>query len=299
MPSNATGRRAAASAPGTCGELAQGMLDGVVCMVTCPIDMYSTATVELRPGRSDVAAPPDSPKAKQAVRATLAYLGKEDVGARLTLDSPLPRGKGMASSTADVAAAIAATGYAAGCELSPPQIAEIALGIEPSDGVMFPGVAVFDHREGRVARTLGQPPAIHVVILDFGGSVDTQEFNLADREQVLRETAPQVKEAVALIEEGIRQGDPVLVGRGATMSAIANQRALFNPHLEAVAELAEETGAVGVNVAHSGTVIGMLVAGGLQQAYNVADSARRRLPGVQQAMCRRLVGGGVRRAEAR
>ena len=297
MTRDATVSRATATAPGTCGELAQGMLDGIVCMVTCPIDMYSTATVEVSPGMGDVAAPPDSPKARQAVQATLTYLGRDDVGGRLWLDSPLPRGKGMASSTADVAAAIAATGYASGCELSPGQVAEIALRIEPSDGVMFPGIAVFDHRKGRVARSIGQPPPIHVVILDFGGSVDTQEFNLADREPVLRETELHVKKAIALIEEGIRQCDPILIGQGATMSAVANQQVLFNPHLEAVKELAEETGAVGVNVAHSGTVIGLLVAGGLHQACNIAESALRRLSGLEATMCRRMVGGGVKRLE--
>ena len=125
-------------APGTCGELAQGMLDGILCMVTCPIDVYSTATVELSPGESGISAPADSPKARRAVSATLDYLGAAGMEARLSLDSRLPRGKGMASSTADVAASITATGAALGRELSPAQVAEIALGVEPSDGVMFP-----------------------------------------------------------------------------------------------------------------------------------------------------------------
>ncbi len=290
-----TDGRATARAPGTCGELAQGMMDGIVCMVTCPIDQYSTATVELRTGSREVTAPTDSPKAKRAVTATLEYLDKKDIGGRLWLDSSLPRGKGMASSTADVAAAIAATGYAAGWELIPGEIAEIALGIEPSDGVMFPGVAVFDHRKGKVARSLGQPPAMHVVILDFGGSVNTEEFNREDRRAALEGTASQVKEAAGLIEEGIARGDAALIGRGATMSAEANQRVLFNPHLEAVKALAEETGAAGVNVAHSGTVIGLLVAGGGQDARVVAADARRLLPGLEGATCRRLVGGGVTR----
>lgn len=39
--------RASASAPGACGELAQGMWEGNLVMVTCPIDMFSTATVEI------------------------------------------------------------------------------------------------------------------------------------------------------------------------------------------------------------------------------------------------------------
>ena len=289
-----TDGRATARAPGTCGELAQGMMDGIVCMVTCPIDQYSTATVELRTGSREVTAPADSPKAKRAVTATLEYLDRKNVGGRLWLDSSLPRGKGMASSTADVAAAIAATGYAAGWELTPGEIAEIALGIEPSDGVMFPGVAVFDHRKGKVARSLGQPPAMHVVILDFGGSVNTEEFNREDRRAALEETASQVKEAAWLIEEGIARGDAALIGQGATMSAEANQRVLFNPHLEAVKGLAEETGAAGVNVAHSGTVIGLLVAEGGRDTRVVA-AARRLLPGLEGATCRRLVGGGVTR----
>ena len=159
MPVPANVRWASASAPGTCGELAQGMLDGIVCMVTCPIDLYSTAVVELSPGPGEISGPADSPKASRAVRATLEFLEESGTDALLRLDSPLPRGKGMASSTADVSAAIVATASACGKELSPAEIAEIALHIEPSDGVMFPGVAVFDHRKGSVARTMGPPPA--------------------------------------------------------------------------------------------------------------------------------------------
>ena len=292
VPANV--RRAAASAPGTCGELAQGMLDGIVCMVTCPIDLYSTAVVELSPGHGEISGPADSPKASRAVRATLEFLGKRATDALMRLDSPLPRGKGMASSTADVSAAIVATASACGKELSPAEIAEISLIIEPSDGVMFPGVSVFDHREGRVARTLGEPPPMYVVVLDFAGSVDTLEFNLVDRASTLKRLAPEMGEAVSLIEEGIRCHDPVRIGRGATLSAVANQLLLPHAHFDAVAELSKATGAVGVNVAHSGTVIGMLFAYDLRLAEKAADIARRRLRGLESVRCCRIVGGGVR-----
>ena len=293
MPAARTMRRGSASAPGTCGELAQGMLDGVLCMVTCPIDMYSTATVELSRGDGRVMAPPDLPKACCAVRVTLDYLGARGMDAHLSVDSCLPRGKGMASSTADVSAAIVATAAAMGRELPPEQIAEIALGVEPSDGVMFPDVAVFDHRQGRVARSLGPPPPMRVLILDFGGSVDTLEFNRSDRDEVLRSLGPRMKEAVSLIEEGIQRGDPLRIGRGATVSAQANQQVMFNPQLEPVLELSREMGAVGVNAAHSGTVIGMLFRDDSPLVEEAAAKARQRLPGLQSALGRRIVGGGV------
>ena len=287
--------RASASAPGTCGELAQGMLDGVHFMITCPIDMYSVATVELSWGEGGLSAPPDSPKAGCAVRATLDCLGATRVEARLWLDSRLPRGKGMASSTADVSAAIVATAAAMSEELSPNQIAEIALGIEPSDGVMFPNIAMFDHRQGRVARTLGKPPPMSVVILDFGGGVDTLEFNRVNRDSVLRLLEPEMVEAVSLIEDGIRGGDSVLIGRGATLSALANQKIMFNPHLESALELSERAGAVGVNVAHSGAVIGMLFPDDAALAERAVALAWRQLPGLVSVLRSRIVSGGMRR----
>ena len=287
------------------------MLDGVLCMVTCPIDMYSTATVELWPAaipaasgvipasptlipaKSGIHGPPDSPKACRAVRRTLDYLDIAGMEGRLWLDSLLPRGKGMASSTADVSAAIVATAAALGRKLSPEQIAEIALGVEPSDGVMFPDIAVFDHRKGRIARSLGQPPAMRVLILDFGGGVDTLEFNRADRDDVLKNLAPKMAEAVSLIEDGISRGDPLRIGRGATLSAQANQQVLFNPHLESAVELSREVGAVGVNVAHSGTVIGMLFRDDAVLVERAATIARQQLPGLESALARRIVGSGV------
>ena len=301
------GGRASAAAPGTCGELAQGMLNGILCMVTCPIDMYSVATVELSPvpngirGNSDASAatgrisgPENSPKARRAVLATLDYLNITGTEARLSLDSKLPRGKGMASSTADVAAAIVATASAMGRELSPAQVAEIALGVEPSDGVMLPNVSIFDHREGRITRNLGPPPPMRVIVLDFGGSVDTLEFNRADRDELLNRLGPEMAEAVSLIEDGILRGDPLRIGRGATVSAQANQQVLFNPRFEAVLELSREVGAAGVNVAHSGTVIGMLFRNDGALVERAAAIAREQLPGLESALRCRIVGGGVK-----
>ncbi len=295
MPASTDIRRGSASAPGACGELAQGMLNGVVCMVTCPIDMRSTATVELSPGDGTISAPSDSPKASQAVLATLNYLGETGIDADLRLDSRIPRGKGMASSTADVSAAIVATANAAGHDLAPAQIAEIALGVEPSDGVMFPDIVVFDHREGNIFRSLGPPPPMQIVVVDFGGVVDTLEFNRAQRDTALSRQALKMAKAVALIETGMRHGDPALIGKGATISAVANQDILFNPHLDAVLELSKDTGALGVNVAHSGTVIGMLFPDNSTLAESAATLAWRRFPCLESVMQCRVTGGGVNR----
>ena len=147
--------RASAVAPGTCGELAQGMINGTHFLITCPIDMYSAATVEISHGDGAIRGPEDSPKASRAVQATLEFLGE-------------------------------------------------------------------------------------------------------------------------------------------TVSAIANQQVLFNPHLESTLELAAQTGAVGVNVAHSGTVIGMLFADDAPVVERAAALAREQLPDLQWLRHSRMVRGGVK-----
>jgi uncharacterized protein involved in propanediol utilization len=50
-----------------------------------------------------------------------------------------------------------------------------------------------------------------------------------------------------------------MLGRVATISASISQRHLPKPHWDNVLQLAEEHGALGVQVAHSGTLFGILL----------------------------------------
>ncbi|MCL5959774.1 MAG: hypothetical protein M1358_10780 [Chloroflexi bacterium] len=112
---------------------------------------------------------------------------------------------------------------------------------------------------------------------------------------MLGKIEPQIAEAVELVREGLRAGDVSLIGRGATISALANQTVLFKPHLEAVLRLAQKMGAAGVNVGHSGTVIGVLLDPRRNDAMGIAPFLRLELPDVENVQVCRLVGGGWRR----
>lgn len=285
-------------APGVCGELAQGVIEGIHFLVTCPVDFYSRVKVDIYSDGPGVEAPQDCDKAAAAVRRTLFQLKNAKVRAKLTINNPIPRGKGMASSSADLAAAIAATGLALGEEISPYQIAQIALSIEPTDGIMIPGVALFDHRAGIIRESLGPPPPMEIVALDLGGTVDTVQFNMVDRFQRWQSVDEQTGEALRLLRRGIEEQDPELVGRGASISAEASQTVLAKPRLAEVKEFAESVGAVGVNVGHSGTIMGVLLDARERRGKSTYHKALSAFPDAESVYHFRLLGGGVQRVDA-
>ena len=246
-----------AKAPGSCGELVQGTLNGESFHISCPISLYSQVKVILN-SKSRIIGPSDRWKTKEAIKKTLKFLGKEVLGANFEIDSKIPLGKGMASSTADIGAASLAIAHALGEKIPSQEIARIALSIEPTDGTLFEGITIFDHRNGALFKFLGKAPDIEILVIDLGGEVDTLQFNRRDLTRINRGREKEVKEALKLVEKGIREKNPRLIAQGATISAFSNQRILYKPALDRVWKISQEAGALGINIAHSGTVVGIL-----------------------------------------
>ncbi len=296
---------ATALAPGTCGELVQGIADGADFLVTCPINQFSRATVTLRAGDASghtVRGLDHLPKTQQAVTIALdeltAPLGTDHLSAEVSIANPIPPGKGMGSSSADITAAIGALGNAAGHPFPPESIARIALSVEPTDGVMFPGITLFDHRRGSVVEPLGPPPAMEIIVIDPGGVVDTLEFNRIDRTQQWQEIADRTAEALALVRDGIRRGDANLVGRGATISALAGHPPASAQWVARAAAFATEHSAAGINVAHSGTVVGILLDAQQRRSKPIYRQAQQTFPDAETVAHYRIISGGVRESAA-
>ena len=286
-------RRGAASLPATCGELVQGTLEGVPCLVSCPIGLYSTAQVTIGPELLQE-TPADAPKAVAALRAGQGFLGHSDAGVGLVLDSPIPRGRGYGSSTADVGASLYALAEASGQTLAPVDAARLAVGVEPSDSTLFPGLTLFDHIRGSFHEHLGQAPGVAVLVIDPGGTVDTIAFNQTDHEAALRTLAGRHHEAFALLRLGLARGDMAAVGQAASLSAQAHQTILFNVLLDRALSIAAEIGSFGVCRAHSGTILGILLPQDQAVAPDTLTYVARRLPADIALHQYTLVGGGPR-----
>lgn len=285
--------KGSAVCPGSCGELVQGTWDGVNFLVPCPINLYSEVSVVLRPN-SELVCLSGHNKALEAVRRTLAYIGKQELGGVLKVKTSIPWGKGMASSTADIGASIGATAAALGIALRAQEIAELAIPIEPTDATIFPGITLFDHVRGRWRLPLGSGPEAEILVVDLGGEVDTVEFNnRPELPELNRINEFQTRQAFHLVRRGIQEKNLTLLGRGCTLSAEANQVILPKDLLADIKYWNLKRGGFGVIAAHSGTVVGLLYAPGRDMAN---EGAELRTSFQEISDCRgvKLIKGGVK-----
>ncbi|MEU0479799.1 hypothetical protein ABZ260_11555 [Streptosporangium sp. NPDC006013] len=247
-------------APGTFGELLQGILgSGTDFLVTFPVDLYVEAAFEPDPQLDQViVSPPHKNKARRLATGIMSHYGVH-TGGWLMLNSALPEGKGMASSTADLVATARAVDSAFRLKLPNRLLKQMMAEIEPSDGVMHPGITAFFHRQVRLHRRMGTLPQLTIAGIDDGESVDTVAFNRS-RKPIPTHWAVRYGELLDQLTHAVRDHDLAAVGQVATASARLFQTFNPKPHLAAVEEICHDVGGLGTVVGHSGTCLGILLA---------------------------------------
>lgn len=253
------------------GEIVQGMFyssDGTVehGLVTLPCTLFRTR-VRFRPLRAGplTVEPGDRARARAAARLTLDALGRTGWGGAIRIESNVPVQWGCGSSTTDVLATIRAVADAFGAVLDPAWIAGLAVAAETaSDSLMFgPGRAVlFAQRRGRVLMDLGGPlPPVRVLGFNTEGEHGVATLALPPVPYSAWEIEAY-RAVLGLLRRAVERQDAALLGRVASASTMIMQRHRPKRQMPELLGLARETGALGVQVAHSGTVAGFLFAPG-------------------------------------
>lgn len=248
---------AEAKCPASCGELIQGWISGGEKLVSCPINWFSTVDVtdgsRLRSER---------PRMRQILENVVAHFGyTQSVAAslRIEFESSIPVGKGFASSTADIAATAVATARYLGNTLDEATLAWLCVQIEPTDSTLFRHLTLFDHLHARSRTTCVQAPAFELVILEGQETVLTEDYHRLNKQATLQKTADMLDDAWQKLQEGCQKQDCRLLGEATTLSAVASQQILAKPLFNELRGLVEKLDLYGLNVAHSGNVIGLLV----------------------------------------
>ncbi|MFE5541737.1 GHMP kinase [Streptomyces sp. NPDC056485] len=255
------------------GEILQGVFldtDGRRCagLVTLPMaGPGSRAEFLRRPGTPPealTAVPAGRTKAVRAAALALAQCaertGQPPCGGELRLTGDIPVGLGMGSSTSDVIAAVRAVADSYGLRLAPESVARLAVRAELAcDPLMWDGGPVlFAQREGRVLEVLGPalPPLVVVgCALGAGAPVDTLSLPAPEPDE---DEVRAFERLRTLLRRAVATADARLLGQVATASARRGQRRLRHPEFEALLTVSRRAGAVGVQIAHSGAVAGVL-----------------------------------------
>jgi len=246
-------------ANGTFGELLQGALQGDNnhFLVTLPIQKFSRAVFMPDGAATRITVTPANKSKSLALVQKLVDYYALGIGGHLLIESELPEGKGLASSSADLVAAARALEAALGKAIPTDLILALLRTIEPTDGVMYREFVTFFHRKVELGRQLGFPSPLKVVAIDEGGQIDTIEYNQRNHPFTAEECA-EYAELLQTIEIAIQCNNLRLLGRVATRSAILNQKRNPKRHLDQMLAISQATNALGVVVTHSGPCIGLL-----------------------------------------
>jgi uncharacterized protein involved in propanediol utilization len=238
------------------GQLIRGL-------VTVPFEgCYSQACFHVNSrSRKLIISPADRTKALIAAKLTLRACGIKRIGGHLEVRSNIPMKLGMGSSTADVVATIIAVARACKVELPPEVIARIAvLAEKASDSTMFGDRAVLmAHREGSVIEYLSGPLP-HLTILGTntdasGVGVDTLAFPPAEYNY---KEVMEFEVLRALMRRAIATQSAALLGKVSSASARINQTYLPKPKFDRIERIIDSVGALGLQAAHSGTIVGLI-----------------------------------------
>lgn len=266
---------------GSFGELLQGALpNGHKFLVNCRIRNRSVVRVNLAEPQyspEKEAAMVNShqrwPKTYKGLRNLLADLGRRD-DFLFEIDSDIPVGKGLSSSTADMVAGMRALAAAISIRLKNDYLSRMISEIEPNDGLHFDNTSAYFHTEGRLIANFAFVPPFRILSLDSGGIFDTVMFN-ARAVSISRQQQESYQGLLEDLMAALEAGDILAIAAIATESGRRWQSINPKPEFERVETLARSLGALGVLNTHSGTCLGMLFADDqpLDEAACAAEAA--------------------------
>lgn len=259
-------RTGTGSSVGQHGELFQGQIKDQHdrlhrCLMSLPCRALSSRAVFRFKSNGQISVTPShKQKARKVAELTLSHFKISGVGGALTIESAIPEAKGYGSSTADCVATVLAIADALSQFLEETEVARLVVEAEiASDNFMFRQAVLFAHREGVVLEHYGKRiPKLEVLGIDTAQDqyVKTLEYPPAVYSRRQLESFRILRSALrrAVLHQDVR-----LLGRVATASACINEEFLKKTMFQEIRKMAEHCGALGTAVAHSGTVLSILL----------------------------------------
>jgi len=238
--------------PGSFGEILQGRINNKDLLLSCPVDIYTNVRV-FECNNADKKF--INKKSADFLYNILKLWGYEaqykDID--IEINSQIPYGKGLASSTADLCGVYYCLLKMFHRDFNEQELMEQCINIEPTDSIIFKDMTLFDYKKGLFKETIGD--YFNYNILAFEGSkiIDTVEFNNKNLPTLI-----DVDYLLPILKEAIRERNLEKLAYVSTESILRNQKRLSYDFLEEVISIQNKTSGLGIIGAHSGNVLGIL-----------------------------------------
>ncbi|SES87978.1 hypothetical protein [Anaerobranca gottschalkii] len=246
-----------AKVPGSCGELIQGLIGGKELLVSYPVNLYSTVEITLK--EKNTTRKLDLTKHLKVYKVFRLFLKKLSLEYlidkfEINISNQIPVGKGMASSTADLAGVLWGVSTLLNYPITDKELGKILALVDPTDSTIFKDLSLFDPKKGKVVKNLGPVPHFSILVLQGYGTIDTKKLYKNKNNKGRKD----LKELIVKLNRALKEGNIQSLGEIATLSALENQKILYKPYLEEVINLVYKYNGYGLNIAHSGTVCGVI-----------------------------------------
>jgi L-threonine kinase len=243
------------------GEIAQGRLsNGDDFLLTLPVDLWSecklTCTHQTEIGTPQVTAP--LPQAKYIATILLKRLDTpQNLSLHLEFKRNIPIGKGLSSSTADMLAVVRAFESAFDLRLTQEEISALFTHIEPHDPLHYSCSVAYNHRQGRLLKSLDYIPQFHIIGIDSGGELSTEDYN-----KHLHYSPNEIRKYDLLYHSLLKafaRKDDGAIAQCAQSSAALHASRTNNSFLSQLLDISKQLDTLGLIATHSGTCAGLLL----------------------------------------
>ena len=236
--------------PGSVGEIIQGKYNGIDVLLSCPINLYTEIILSDEKERDNER---EYIKSYRFIDNILDKWGYRNWKIALSINSTIPKGKGFASSTADLSAIYNGLLRLIDRKFNQEELIKNCLKIEPTDSIIFDKATIFDYKEGKVTEKVGNYFKFHVLCFIGENVVDTVEYNSKELQPLKK-----IDDLLGELREAFEDKDIKKLAKVSTESIIRNQHRLKYNILEEVLEINKLLGGLGIIGAHSGDMLGII-----------------------------------------
>lgn len=240
------------SYPGSFGEILQGKVNDKDLLLSCPVDIYTKVKIF---ECNNIQKKYNNKKSADFLKNVLGLWGYGQYCDTIDIEinSKIPYGKGLASSTADLCGVYYCLLKMFNKKFNETELMEQCIKIEPTDSIIFKEMTLFDYKKGLYKKQMGEYIPYNMLAFEGNKVVDTVEFNSKKLP-----TLSNVDDLIPVLEEAIREKNLKKLAYVSTESIIRNQKRLYYDFLEQIIDIKDKTDGLGIMGAHSGNVLGII-----------------------------------------